>query len=171
MAADNLYQLLAFSDQFSIAAGEILAAAGFTNPYSRGGSAAITDTATFVRFDLGGATGAVCLIPRGPYRGRSEFCQFTGALAVQRTRPRKANATVEDIAGIQRELGRDAGKIAALFLRARLPFTEENLPWLEVSEIRPQGVEFGVDEDRKLDGVTLTWSVTFAIRLSAWPEA
>lgn len=171
MAADNLYQLFGFADQFSDAAGGILAAAGFSNPYSRGSSDAVTDTATFIRFDPGPATGAVCLIPRGSYRGRSEYCQFTGTLAVQRQRPRKGNATVADIEGVQRELGRDAGKISACFLRARLPFTADNLPWLEVSDIRPQGAEFGVDERHHIDGVTLTWLITFAIRLSAWPDA
>lgn len=171
MPADNLYQLYAFADQFSLAAGDILAAGGFANPYARGSSDAITDTATLVRFDTGAATGAVALIPRGPYRGRAEYCQFAGSLAVQRTRPRRDNDTVADVTGIQRELGRDAGKIAALFIRARLPFTEANLPWLEVSDIRLQGVEFGFDDKHKLDGVTLTWAITFAIRLSAWPES
>ena len=172
MPATSLYQLFAFEDQFSVAAGSVLAAGGFPNAFDRGNSGAIGDTATLVKFTRGAAVdGAVGLIPRGPYAGRSEFVQFTGTLEIQRTRPRKSNTTVAMDPGVQRELGRDMGKISALFLRAVLPFSTANLPYLDVSEIHPQPADWGVDEENQLDGCTLTWQVTFAIRKDAWPES
>lgn len=171
MPANSLYQLYAFEDQFHVAAGELLEAAGFPTPYARGDARPLSDTATIVRFTTGAATGEMTRIPVGPYAGRPTYGRFTGQLEVIRYRSRVENASVTDVAGIQRELGRDAGKIRPLFLRECIPFTEENLPFLVVTDVLPQAAGWGFDAEQQLDMFTLSWTVTFEIRSAAWPAA
>jgi hypothetical protein len=169
MPAANLYQLYAFEDQFHVAAGALLEDAGFPTPYARGDARPLSDTATIVRFTTGAATGDVLRIPAGVYAGRPTFGRFTGQLEVIRYRSRVENATITDVAGVQRELGRDAGKIRPLFLRECIPFTETNLPFLVVTEVQPEACGWGFDAEQQLDMFTLTWSVSFEIRANAWP--
>ena len=169
MPATSLAQLYAFEDQFMSTASAVLAAAGFATPYSRGAETPIADTATLVRFTTGAATGEMVRIPRGDAAGRPAYGRFTGTLEVVRYRPRREGQSLTALVGVQRELGLDAGKIRALFGRAVLPFTEENLQFLFVTDIQPAPSSWGFDEDHQLDLVNLQWQVTFEIRTTAWP--
>lgn len=171
MPATDLYQLYAFEDQFMRAAALILEAAGFPTPYARGDQRPLPDTVTLVRFTTGAATGEMLRIGAGPAAGRPTYGRYTGVLEVVRYRPRAENAALADIAGIQRELGRDAGRIRPLFLREAIPFTAERLPFLLVTDVLPQPSSWGFDEEHQLDMFTLSWLVSFEIRANAWPPA
>lgn len=169
MPAANLYQLYAFEDQMMLAASAILEAGGFATPYARGDQRPLADSVTLCRFTTGAATGDLLRVGAGSAAGRPTYGIYTGLLEVVRYRPRSANATLAGIAGVQRELGRDAGKIRPLFLREALPFTAQRLPYLLVTDILPEAAYWGSDQERELDMFTLTWRITFEIRADAWP--
>lgn len=166
--APDLETLLDFDAQISAAAKAVLIACSVA-PASHSMAEAPTeleDDALRVKFERGAATGAQVLIPCGPLAGRPEYAQFTGTLTAHISKP---FVDTELLSGseIRTTLTQPATRASLALLYSRQPFTAENLPYLSVTDILPQGIRYYTNGANVL--IEVSWNLTFEIRMSAWP--
>lgn len=171
MAAPSLAALLDFESQFETAAQAILADAGIYAVISQQNEKT-PGIFTGVGFDTGPALDQLTFLPLAsgqtppPYQ---EYFRYTGSLELEVAVPRDSvRQPTED--GVDSFLGQVRGLIRGTFLRAIWPFDDTNLPYLRVSDIRPNGTTTGFDQPQNRDTVLLRFLITFAIQPTAWPS-
>ncbi len=178
MSAPNLPALLDFEGQFEAAAQAILTANGITAYISQQESKELL-ISTGIGFDTGPALDEkVLLDPAGGYPALpsnwtagqpppQEYFRYTGSLEYRIEVPRdQEGASLPGVANLMGEL---RGKIRAAMMLCCAPFNATNLPYLRVSDIRPNGTTTGWERERNIDYLSLRFTITFAIVPGAWP--
>ncbi len=172
MAADNLTQLFDFEGQFEVAAQAILTSAGILAFISQQPEQMPT-LSTGVGFDLGPAldqlTDTLPTVPGWPANTAKpqEYFRYTGNLEFEVSCPRDDQGAQDP--AVRTMLSQLRGMIRAAMMRIMEPFNATNLPFYEVSDIRPNATSNGYNGARNVDFSTLRFVITFAIRPTAWP--
>lgn len=174
-AAPSLDALYDFEGQLEAVVYRIMKAAGLTildAELYRDPNAAeelpIPDSGHIVEFDIGAATGdRVQKSDDGS--GFSEYGIYQGSFritgAVPVTPPPAAGGRAEFVKNLRKARAR----CRVLFMDSRLPFTDQNSPWLDVGEILPMAPQKRPDQARGVNIFILEWKFKFAIRSTAWP--
>ena len=171
MPAQNLTQLLDFEGQFETAAQAVRAANGIT-AYISEQTAQLPLLSTGISFDIAPALDQLTFLPKPSNWPANtpppqDFFRYTATLEFRIEVPRDRNtATVPGVATLFAEF---RGKIRSAFMRTMAPFNSTNLPYYEISDIRPAGALTGTEGVRNIDFCSLRFAITFAIKPTAWP--
>lgn len=171
MSAPNLPALFDFEGQFETAGQGIMAGLGIT-AYISQQNVKEELVSTGIGFDLGPATGDMTQIPKptlwpADQAAPQEYFRYTGNLEFRVQVPRDGETPT--IADLDNLMGQFRGQIRSAMMLCVMPFTDANLPWLRVSDIRPNGTSTGWDRDLNTDYCALRFTITFAIQPTAWP--
>lgn len=169
MPAPTLAALLDFEDQFEAAAQGVLTSSGVVAFVSQS-----TDKLplinTGVSFECGAALDQLTFLPLAPGQTQpqeQEYFRYVGNLElrieVNRDTSRAPDASTYTF------LGNIRGLIRGAFLYSQWPFDDANLPWLRVSDLRPNGSSTGFDTVRNVDSFIQRYQVTFTIQPTGWP--
>lgn len=172
MAAPNLTALFDFEGQFESATQGILTASGITNDISQQGiKEELINTG--IALDVNPAIDELTQIP-APLNwpvGQpppQEYFRYTGNLELRVEVARDLNAE-DPGAGVDTMMSTIRGKLRALMMRCCMPYTDVNLPYYRVSDIKPNGTTTGFDSARNIDVCSLRFIITWAIKPTAWP--
>ena len=159
-----------YEGQFEAAAVLILAASGITGYVSQQADK-LPRPYTGIAVDIGPAKDQLTFLPSPPgWTGDSppqDYYVFPATLSLVCEVPRDANAAVDpNVANFLAEL---RGKVRAAFRRVLNPFSDTNLPYYKVTDIRPAGAQIGFDRARNVDFCDVRFAITFEIRPDAWP--
>lgn len=178
MPAPNLPALLDFEGQFEVAAQQIMTANGITAYISQQnvkeelvstGIGLDVSPAIDEQTPLSPADGGPALPSNWPsgQPAPQEYFRYAGNLEFRIEVPRDGETA--GIPGLANFMGECRGKIRAAMMRCVMPFTAGNLPWLRVSNIRPNGTSTGWERERNVDFCSVRFEVTWSIQPSAWP--
>lgn len=174
MAAPDLQTLFDFEGQFEDAAQAILVASGIAGYISQQ-AAKIPIINTGLGFDVNPAIDELTQIPSpnnwpAGQAAPQEYFRYTGNLEFRVEVPRDQETITPASAGSVDTLMRSVrGKLRATMMRCVMPFTDANLPYYRVSDIRPNGTTTGYEAVRNIDFCSVRFVVTFAIQPGAWP--
>lgn len=168
MPAPSLAALLDFESQFESAAQAILASSGI-NAFISQHEAKLPPIATGISFDVGSAFDELTILPLGgqTVQQQQDFFRYQGSLTVEVSVSR--DTSPDPANGAASFLGQVRALVRAAFMQSQWPFQDSNLPWLRVSQIRPDGTTSGFQQVRNVDIVSLRFAVDYAIQPSAWP--
>lgn len=169
MAAPSLGALLNFEDQFEAATQGVLETSGVVSFVSQS-----TDKLplinTGINFECGAALDQLTFLPLAPGQTQpqeQEYFRFVGNLELRVEVNRDTARAPLD--GTYSFLGTVRGLVRGAFLYSQWPFDDSNLPWLRVSDLRPNGSSTGFDTVRNVDSFIQRYQVTFTIQPTAWP--
>lgn len=171
MPAPNIETLLDFEGQFEIATQAIMTANGITS-YISEQTEQLPLLNTGIDCNIEPALDTLLQIPapsnwpanREP---PMEYSRYVATLELRVEVPRDANAAT--VPGVDTLMAQIRAKVRAAMLLTVRPFTDTNLPYYVVSDIRPNGTTTGFEGVRNVDFVALRFRITFQIRPSAWP--
>lgn len=171
MSAPNLTALFDFEGQFEAAAQAVMTANGITSFVSQQADK-LPPISTGIGFDLGPAIDELTQIPAPTnwptgQAAPQEYFRYTGTLEIRVEVPRDQESS--SVPGVENFIGELRGKVRAAMMLTVMPFSPTNLPWLRVSDIRPNGTSTGWDQPRNVDFCSLRFAITFAIQPGAWP--
>jgi hypothetical protein len=165
--APSLEHLYDFETQLASAAAAILADLGFS-VHKPGDTAAIPDDHCRVTAICGPADGSQTLVPCGAWSGRVVYHRFSAQLQVTHMMRLSKSQVIDD----DYELTSFSSRISrtrVAFDAAAFPFNVANLPWLQVTDIVPSGLNYLANDQRGLVGAQLDFALTFEISSGAWP--
>ncbi len=169
MAAPSLAALLNFEDQFEDAAQAILESAGVVSFVSQSKDK-LPLINTGVGFECGAALDQLTFLPLASGQtqpSEQEYFRYVGNLELRIEVNRDTErAPLESTYNF---LGTIRGLVRGSFLYSQWPFDDTNLPWLRVSDLRPNGSSTGFEAARNIDSFIQRYQVTFAINPAAWP--
>ncbi len=171
MSAPNLSALFDFEGQFETGAQAVLDTAGITAYLSQGASK-LPLLETGISFDLMGALDELTQIPSpsnwpAGQAAPQEYFRYTGSLELRVEVPR--DQETPSVMGVDTLMSQIRGQVRAAFMRCVMPFTDANLPYYRVSDIKPNGTTTGYESVRNIDFCALRFVITFAIQPTAWP--
>jgi hypothetical protein len=171
MPAANLTELLDFEGQFLNAAQAILVASGIA-AYIDQQAVKLPLLSTGIGMDVNPAIDELTQIPApsnwpNGQAAPQEYFRYTGNLEFRVEVPRDASAAT--ITGLDALLSQIRGQIRAAMMRCVMPFTQTNLPYYRVSDIRPNGTATGYEAQRNIDFCSVRFVITWAIQPEAWP--
>jgi hypothetical protein len=170
MAAPSLAALYDFESQFERAAQDVLEGSGIAGFITAQGEKLPTIN-TGVSFETGPALDQLTFLPLASGQvppAYQEYFRYTGNLDLEVSVNRDTVRQPTDT-GVTTFLGEVRGRIRSTFLKSIWPFDDSNLPYLRVSDIRPNGTTIGFNQALNVDTQVLRFVITFAIQPSAWP--
>lgn len=171
MAAPNLTTLFDFEGQFEQAAQAILTASGIA-AYISQEALKLPGLYTGVGFDVNPALDVLEQIPKPNnwpvgQAAPQEYFRYTGNLDfIAEVRRDNQGASVT---GVDTMMSQLRGQLRAAFMRCVMPFTNTNLPYYRVTDIRPNGTTTGFNQIENVDFCSVRFVVTFQIQPEAWP--
>lgn len=169
MAAPSLAALLNFEDQFEDAAQAILESAGVVSFVSQSKDK-LPLVNTGVNFECGAALDTLNWLPNVSGQTQPTQQEYTRYVGILELRVEVNRDTArEPLPSTYNFLGSIRGLVRAAFLFSQWPFQATNLPWLGVTDIRPNGSSTGFDQVRNVDSFIQRYQVTFEIQATAWP--
>lgn len=174
MSAPNIAALLDFEGNFEAAVTAVLTAAlnSAAPVYIAEQAQKMAFENAAVGFDLGPAIEELEQIPKpdnwpADTPAPQDYFRYTGVFTVRIEVVLDQNTAT--LAGLASLAGQLRGLIRAAFMRSVMPFTDANLPYYRVSDIRPNGTNTGTLQTRNTFFTELRFLVTFAIQPAAWP--
>jgi hypothetical protein len=176
MPAPSIDALLNFEEQFEGAGQTVLATCGVTSFISQEAVQlfANRDIYTGVGLDLGPAIDELAQLPKpegwpvGQPPPTDYFrydANFSFRISVKRDQNQSPDPNVDTLFAFVR------ARIRRAMMMSCGPFNSTNLPWYEVSNIRPNGASWGFESARNIDFTDLRFALRFAILDTAWPPA
>lgn len=171
MPATNLPELFDFEGQFETATQAILVATGIA-AYISQQAEKMPELNTGIALDVNPAIDELTQIPSpsnwpAGQAAPQEYFRYTASLELRIEVARDQNGA--SVAGLDTMLSQVRGQIRAAMMRCVMPFTDANLPYYRVSDIKPNGTTTGFEAVRNTDFCSLRFVITFAIQPTAWP--
>lgn len=170
MPAPNLTTLFDFEGQFETAAQAILIASGIA-AYISQEAEKLPLLETGIAFDVGPAIDEPTFIPKpnnwpANTAGPQEYFRYNGALTLEVNVARDQNGAT--VTGVATMLSQVRAMIRAAFMRTVAPFTNSNLPYYRVTDIRPAGCTTAWRRETNVDFISLRFAITWEIQPTAW---
>jgi hypothetical protein len=169
--ATNLAQLMDFEGNFAIAGQQVMQAAGVT-AYIDQQAEKIPPTNVSLGVDIGQAIDELTQIPAPdtwPADQAPPQEYFRYPVTLEYRIEVKLDANDADLPAVATLVGQFRGLVRAAMMRCVSPFTDTNLPFYKVSDIKPAGSTSGVMQTKNVYACVLRFTGTFEIRDSAWP--
>lgn len=174
MPAPSVDVILNFEANFEEAGQNVLATCGVTSFISQQSVQLFAgrDIYTGIGLDLGPALDELAMLPKpsdwpAGQPPPSDYFRYDATLSFRIAVKRDKNSSVDP--NIDTLFAAIRSRIRRAMMMSCAPFNSTNLPWYEVSNIRPNGASWGFEPARNVDFTDLRFALRFAILDSAWP--